>query len=80
MSTPDHRMASYSSGEISGGIRERVVRADVAACGVCLGFGYLPDVGPCPRCRPGEYAEYVLAWSRDVAEAEAAQAARGDAA
>jgi hypothetical protein len=48
-------------------------------CGVCLDFGYLPDVGPCPRCRPGEYAEYILMWARDVAEAEA-EAVSGDAA
>lgn len=29
-------------------------------CRVCLGFGYLPDLGPCPGCRLAAYADYAL--------------------
>ena len=35
-------------------------------CGVCLDFGYLPDVGPCPRCHSDQYAEYTVLWALDV--------------
>lgn len=52
---------------------------DQHSCGVCLDFGYLPDVGPCPRCRPDEYAEYILLWARDAQERES-HTSTGDAA
>ncbi|MEQ4205785.1 hypothetical protein [Actinopolymorpha sp. B9G3] len=29
------------------------------ACGVCLDFGALPGLGPCPACRPDAYTEHV---------------------
>lgn len=28
-------------------------------CGVCLDFGYLDGLGPCPHCDPDGYAEHV---------------------
>ena len=30
-------------------------------CAVCLDFGVLPGIGPCPACRPAEYVEFVIA-------------------
>lgn len=36
-------------------------RATVAVefnCGVCLDFGYLDGLGPCPHCDPDGYAEH----------------------
>lgn len=28
-------------------------------CGLCLDFGYLDGLGPCPRCDPDGYAEHA---------------------
>ena len=30
-------------------------------CGLCLDFGSLPDLGPCPRCRVDEHTEHLIA-------------------
>lgn len=48
-------------------------------CVTCLGFRFLPGVGPCPDCRSHAYAEFVLAaggrcsepgrWGREVSSA-----------
>lgn len=43
-------------------------RETVAArfdCGVCLDFGYLDGLGPCPHCDPDGYAEYVFHASQE---------------
>lgn len=29
-------------------------------CALCLDFGHLGDLGPCPWCDPDHYAEHVL--------------------
>lgn len=34
--------------------------ADGFACGVCLDFGYLDGLGPCPHCDPDGYAEHAF--------------------
>ncbi|MGH3500573.1 MAG: hypothetical protein ACRDQA_06710 [Nocardioidaceae bacterium] len=31
-------------------------------CPVCLDFGHLANLGPCPQCRPDADAEQVAAW------------------
>lgn len=36
--------------------------AHVFECWTCLDFTYLPEIGPCPDCRPDAYAEHVAAW------------------
>ncbi|MGH3501373.1 MAG: hypothetical protein ACRDQA_10875 [Nocardioidaceae bacterium] len=28
-------------------------------CPVCLDFGYLANLGPCPQCRPAAHAEHI---------------------
>ena len=38
------------------------------ACLTCLDFRVLPDVGPCPSCRPAAYAEFVQALADDLAQ------------
>jgi len=37
----------------------RVAVAAGYSCGVCLDFGYLDGLGPCPHCDPDGYAEHV---------------------
>ncbi|MQA02144.1 MAG: hypothetical protein GEV07_05265 [Streptosporangiales bacterium] len=34
-------------------------------CGVCLDFGYLDGLGPCPHCDPDGYAEHVYYTSQE---------------
>ncbi|MGH3094545.1 MAG: hypothetical protein ACRDMV_00920 [Streptosporangiales bacterium] len=30
-------------------------------CSVCLDFGHLGELGPCPQCCPDAYAEHIAA-------------------
>lgn len=39
----------------------RRTHPDSVACGTCLDFRHLNDLGPCPWCARDEYAEHVLA-------------------
>ena len=45
---------------------ERHAIANGFGCGLCLDFGYLSGVGPCPRCKADEHAEQLL----DIASAQ----------
>ena len=43
---------------------ERAAIANGHGCGLCLDFGYLSGLGPCPRCRADGHAEHLLATAR----------------
>lgn len=36
-------------------------------CGVCLDFGHLENLGPCPWCDPDAEAEYYLEVAAEIA-------------
>ncbi|MGH3489585.1 MAG: hypothetical protein ACRDP8_16985 [Actinopolymorphaceae bacterium] len=40
---------------------ERDALAGGYGCGLCLDCEHLEGVGPCPRCRPDDHAEHLLA-------------------
>lgn len=39
---------------------EASARLDGYGCGVCLDFGHLEDLGPCPACEPDAADEHLL--------------------
>ncbi|MGH8879287.1 MAG: hypothetical protein ACRD0P_18410, partial [Stackebrandtia sp.] len=47
---PTHRRCDVSTAH--GGVAG-------CACSVCLDFGDLPGMGPCPTCRSDAYAEHI---------------------
>ena len=44
-------------------------------CGVCLDFGHLEHLGPCPWCEPDAENEHYLAIAAEIAALDLGEAA-----